>query len=158
MKKIPLLPVAFRWIGMVFILFGVSLYAYDSAIGGDGNSIFMNMFVLVNDTPFQEKGVFKVMEVDVFLSTLLLTLLIGLSLIAFARQKTEDEMINSLRLYSWSWSVILMILISIVATTFVYGLSYISFVMFFGHILLLLYLIIFYYNMYRMDRRSGDEE
>ena len=150
MKKIPLLPSYFRWIGLILILIAVLLYAYDAFY--ESTEFYIRTFVVINDTPLSEKGFMKLMKVDIFLTLLLLSLLLGLGLIAFSRSRKEDEMINSLRLYSWSWAVILTLSLGILMTVFVFGASFIAFAFLFGHLLLLMYIAIFNYNLFKLNR------
>jgi len=159
MKKIPLLPRYFNWIGLALITLSLALYSIDalrdrSEIGG----IFIKTFVLINDTPFTEPGFWKIMEVDVLLTLILLTMLIGLSFTAFARRKTEDEMIDSIRLHSWSWAIISMIIIGSLVTIFIYGTSFITFSVFFVHLLLLMYNAIFTVNIWKLNKSQTHEE
>lgn len=159
MKKIPLLPGYFRWVGLLLIIISQILYFNDamrdrSTSGG----LFVKTFVFIDDTPGNPPTLFQVKEVDLLLTLILVTLLIGLTCIAFCKRKTEDEMINSIRLYSWSWSVILMIILGIIVTVFVYGMTFVTFAFFFGHLLLLTYIAIFGFNIWKMNRRLAHEE
>lgn len=61
-------------------------------------------------------------------------------------------MINSLRLYSWSWAVILTLSLGILMTIFVFGTSFIAFAFLFGHLLLLMYIAIFNYQLFQLNR------
>jgi hypothetical protein len=159
MKTIPLLPRHFRWIGLLFVIASLALYVSDalrdrSTSGG----LIVKTFVFIDDTPGNPPALFQLKEVDLLLTLILVTLLIGLSCIAFCKRKTEDEMINSIRLYSWSWSVILMIVFGIIVTIFVYGMTFVTFAFFFGHLLLLTYISIFNLNIWKMNRRIVHEE
>jgi hypothetical protein len=120
--------------------------------------LFVKTFVFIDDTPASPTAIFQVKEVDLLLTLILVTLLIGLSCIAFCKRKTEDEMINSIRLYSWSWSVILMIILGTIVTIFVFGMTFTMFAFFFGHLLLLTYIAIFSFNIWKMNRRLAHEE
>lgn len=159
MKTIPLLPRYFQWIGLLFVAMGLLLCFNDairdrSLTGG----LFLKTFVFIDDTVGSPPVLFQIKEVDLLLTLILVSLLIGLTSIAFCRSKVEDEMINSIRLYSWSWSVILLVIFGILMTVFVYGMTFIMFALFFGHLLLLTYIVIFKINIWKMNRRSKDEE
>lgn len=150
MKKIPLLPSYFRLIGVVLVLTAIALYGYDAF---NGNTAFnIRTFVIINDTPLSEKGFLQLMNVDIFLTLLLLSLLLGLAFIAFSETQKEDEMIHSLRLYSWSWAVIITLTLGILATAFVYGVSFTAFAFLFGHLLLMIYIAIFSYTLFKINR------
>lgn len=160
MKKIPLLPRYFRWIGVVVFLLGCFYnfygYLFDES---DLTRFSIETFVFYHDTPMAEGVVwFGLSQVDFGLTFLLTMYLVGLTFIAFAKNKAEDEMINSIRLYSWSWAIIIIILFSFISTLFVYGMAYLSFVFLYVQLLLLIYIFIFWINIWKMNRRGAHEE
>ncbi|WP_398454129.1 hypothetical protein AB3466_20735 [Sphingobacterium thalpophilum] len=104
-----------------------------------------------------QSGFFKIMKVDLLLTLIILTMLLGLSCLAFARRKVEDEMINSIRLYNWSWAMIVMNILNSVVTIFVYGMTFVAFSFLIAH-QLFTYIVFFSINIWKMNRRSGHEE
>ncbi|MGV6946909.1 hypothetical protein [Sphingobacterium kyonggiense] len=154
MKKIPLLPRYFQWIGLILLLLMIPYKIYQDSISG----IRINTFVVYNDTPLQESGLFEIMEVDIGFTLFLLISLLGLTFIAFAKTKVEDEMIQSIRLYSWSWAILIMIGLGILITLSIYGMTFVSFALLFGHILLILFIIIFRMNYYRLNKGGKQNE
>jgi len=127
---------------------------YQDSISG----IRINTFVVYNDTPLQESGLFEIMEVDIGFTLFLLISLLGLTFIAFSKTKVEDEMIQSIRLYSWSWAILIMIGLGILITLSIYGMTFVSFALLFGHILLILFIIIFWMNYYRLNKGGKQNE
>ncbi|GAA4145547.1 hypothetical protein GCM10022216_29560 [Sphingobacterium kyonggiense] len=127
---------------------------YQDSISG----IRINTFVVYNDTPLQESGLFEIMEVDIGFTLFLLIGLLGLTFIAFSKTKVEDEMIQSIRLYSWSWAILIMIGLGVLITLSIYGMTFVSFALLFGHILLLLFIIIFRLNYYRLNKGGKQNE
>lgn len=154
MKKIPLLPRYFQWIGLIMLLLMIPYKIYQDSISG----IRINTFVVYNDTPLQESGLFEIMEVDIGFTLFLLISLLGLTFIAFSKAKVEDEMIQSIRLYSWSWAILIMIGLGVLITLSIYGMTFVSFALLFGHILLLLFIIIFRLNYYRLNKGGKQNE
>lgn len=154
MKKIPLLPRYFQWIGLILLLLMIPYKIYQDSISG----IRINTFVVYNDTPLQESGLFEIMEVDIGFTLFLLISLLGLTFIAFSKTKVEDEMIQSIRLYSWSWAILIMIGLGILITLSIYGMTFVSFALLFGHILLILFIIIFRMNYYRLNKGGKQNE
>lgn len=154
MKKIPLLPRYFQWIGLILLLLMIPYKIYQDSISG----IRINTFVVYNDTPLQESGLFEIMEVEVGFTLFLLISLLGLTFIAFSKTRIEDEMIQSIRLYSWSWAILIMIGLGILITLFIYGMTFVSFALLFGHILLILFIIIFRMNYYRLNKGGKQNE
>ncbi len=150
MKKIPLLPGYFKWIGIAMTILSLALYIYDSETGSI--DLHAKVFAIIDDTPFRETSIFKMIETDINLTLILITSLSGFTFIAFARRKIEDEMIRTLRLYSWSLAVVIMMVMSLFFTVFFYGLSFVSFTIFFPHLLLLSYILIFQVSLAKLNR------
>ena len=150
MKKIPLLPGYFKWVGIALTFLSLSLYFYDSE--KRAVDLRSKVFAIVDDTPFRETSILKIVDTEITLTLILVTSLLGLAFIAFARRKVEDEMIRSLRLYSWSWSVAVMMLMSLFFIVFFYGLSFLSFTLMFPYLLLLSYILIFQISLSRLNR------
>lgn len=161
MKKIPLLPRYFRWIGVGLVLLSVLVYIHQKLLLDTSNFYFMKTFALIMDYPMSNGRVdyFSITEpYDMRLTIQLFLSLLGLTFLAFAKNKIEDEMINSIRLYAWSWSVILMIVYVLGITLFVYGFTFISFYYFIPHLLIVVYSIIFYVNLLKLNRKGNYEE
>ncbi|WP_140937164.1 hypothetical protein [Sphingobacterium lumbrici] len=160
MKKILLLPRYFRWIGFGLVLLSilVNIHTRFSAEGFD--FYFIKTFAFIMDYPMSGRvDYFSITEpYDMGLTIQLFLSLLGLACIAFTKYKVEDEMINSIRLYAWSWSIILMIAYTLAITLFVYGLVFISFYYFLPHLLIIAYLTIFYVNLLKLNRRRRYEE
>jgi hypothetical protein len=157
MKKIPLLPRYFRWIGLVLLVVGLVLH-YRSLYVPGGAQMFIKTFVIYSDKWQDGETWFNFTTVDYELTLQLIVYLISLTFIAFSRNKVEDEMINSIRLYSWSWAIIFVIIFAFISTLCVYGLAYLSFACMYIEVLLLFYIIIFWVNIWQMNRRLANEE
>ncbi|ODS83171.1 MAG: hypothetical protein ABS46_07015 [Cytophagaceae bacterium SCN 52-12] len=150
MKKIPLLPGYFKWIGIVLTLLSLALYFYDNEKGGI--DLRAKVFAIVDDSLFRETSILKIVETEIRLTMILITAILGLAFIAFSRRQIEDEMIRSLRLHSWSWSVAVMTLIFLFFAIFFYGLSFLNFTLMFPYLLLLSYILIFQISLLRLNR------
>ncbi len=152
------MPRYFRWVGLLLIITSLALYFTDAFRDrSKPREIFIKTFVFINDTPMSQSGFFKIMKVDLLLTLIILTMLLGLSCLAFARRKVEDEMINSIRLYNWSWAMIVMNILNSVVTIFVYGMTFVAFSFLIAH-QLFTYIVFFSINIWKMNRRSGHEE
>lgn len=154
MKKIPLLPRFFRWIGLglvfVFLITTARLKGMEVM---PLNFSFSTFAILGSDG-----GPFEIINTDMVLTLQLLLIFLGLCFIAFSRYRYEDEMINSIRLYSWSWSIISFAIFNVLLITFVYGKWYLSLAFLSPNVILLLYIIIFRFQIFKMNRRLAHEE
>lgn len=167
MKSIPLLPRYFRWIGLVFILCFFALSFFNMSVEKQWIVIPFKIFggsTSIGDYSFpmlailSEAGFFKIVDRDMNFTIQLLTIQLGLSFIAFSKNKIEDEMINSIRLYSWSWAIISSVVFMVLSTLFVFDGWYAVISFHCLSILLLIYILIFHISIYRLNRRILHEE
>lgn len=84
--------------------------------------------------------------------------MIGLIMIAFSREKQEDEYLNYLRLLSWQYSVFASLMISIIGTWFIYGTNYLMFSALNMLTAPLAFIVIFNITIYRTSKRNTLDE
>lgn len=72
-------------------------------------------------------------------------IIIGLLLLAFSREKVEDEYIGKIRLESLQWAVLINYVLLIIATWLIHGLGYIDVMMYNMLTVLIIFLIRFHY-------------
>ena len=82
--------------------------------------------------------------------------LIGLYMVAFSKEKIEDEFINSLRMDAMIKAIILNCVIIVLASLIIYGGWYIYTLSITQYVVLLAYIIIFRYNMYKYSCRNEE--
>ncbi len=76
-------------------------------------------------------------------------LIVGLLLIAFSREKTEDEYINKIRLESFQVAVLINYILLIICMLFLYGLDFLSIMVYNMYTVLLIFIARFNYLIYR---------
>lgn len=82
--------------------------------------------------------------------------LIGLYMVAFSKEKVEDEFVNSLRADAMIKAIILNCVIIVLASLIIYGGWYIYTLSITQYFVLLAYIIIFRYNMYKYSCRNEE--
>jgi hypothetical protein len=80
-------------------------------------------------------------------------IILGLIFIAFAREKQEDEYINSIRLESLQWAVLINYSLLLIATWLVHGFAYID-VMVYNMLTVLIIFIIRFHVVLRKNMQS----
>ena len=116
MKSTLLLPRKFKWFGL--ILFVPSLALGIGALYYDFHFSFLNMPLPAGKTNHADYNYGD----EVALTGIIL----GLLMIAFARDRNEDEYISKLRLESLQWAVIVNYILLILADWLVYDLHFID--------------------------------
>jgi hypothetical protein len=92
-----------------------------------------------------------------FTDEITLTLsIIGLLMIAFAREKSEDEYIRSLRLESLQWAVLINYALLLITTWLVYGLEFLNVMIYNMLTVLLIFILRFHYVLRRSNSSTSN--
>jgi hypothetical protein len=82
-------------------------------------------------------------------------LIIGLMMIAFSKERQEDEFINKLRLESLQWAVIINYILLLIATWFINGASFLQVMMYNMLTVLVIFIIRFHLLLIRIKRSKS---
>ncbi len=159
MKTNYLFPNKYKTIGwclyVPFFILGVMLMLQ---IGVDDDLVRIPWFALSCSNILSPLECFVPMkEVGFMYEIVIIGLILSLLFIAFAREKDEDEFTISLRMKSMIWAFKVDAVFLIIGTLFVFGLAYLDFLFIFIFLIFMLYIVRFYYELYKM-RRANDEE
>lgn len=150
MKNTLLLPNRYKVYGwiifLIFAMLGLACLYFEFKIPG---------FQLYN-SPSQ--GLLDFNDYNLTNELALTGVVLGLLLIAFAKEKNEDEYISHLRLKSWQWSVLVSYLILIVIVFAVYGTTFFSVLFYNIFTLLLVFIGKFNYSLYALKKEGSKDE
>lgn len=122
MKSKLLLPHNARWIGAALfipsVILGFAFLIYNYELS------FLNVELKNWMYLFKEDGLFQSTNNNLTDEVALTFTVIGLLLITFSREKTEDEFIQKLRLESLQWAVLASYLFLIICTWLIFGSSF----------------------------------
>jgi hypothetical protein len=110
------------------------------AIAGGNNSLSGNWFSLV-----------KTDMANTIIATFIIT---GGLLVAFSREKTEDEYIAKLRLSSFQWAVLINYLLLLLCVIFVYNIPFMTVMVYNMFTTLLIFIVRFNYLLF-INRKLG---
>jgi hypothetical protein len=79
---------------------------------------------------------------------------IALILIAFSREKQEDEMIQKLRLQALQWSIYANYLVLILCSLLFYWLDFVNVLIFNMYTVLVVFIVMFRWTLHRMNKES----
>ena len=138
-----------------FILF-VSFYAFDQF----GNFEYKaKVFAIIgNDGFLGNNDIFDWVENSIVDEVLATIVIVSGVVFAFAKEKHEDEMVQSIRLHSLAWATIANYGILLFCYLFVYGLPFLNVLMGAMFSQLIIFIILFRYKMYRFYTTQQDEE
>ena len=158
MKTNYLFPNRFKKIGWLLfipgILLGIVYLIYQSDI-----SLFdIKVFAIAEKVIFNDADFFTISENNVLDEISSILLIIGALLIAFSKEKTEDEFISKIRLESLVWATYINYAILILAIIFVYDITFFWVLVFNMFTLLVFFLIRFNWALYKSKNQIGNEE
>ncbi|MDR2064630.1 MAG: hypothetical protein LBP85_02805 [Prevotellaceae bacterium] len=154
MKKSFLLPHQCKRIGwFVFIPFSI-LGLYVSLIDEIRLKWFkFSVFAIAGGG----NGYFSVVKTDMANTIIGSLVIIGGLLIAFAREKTEDEYISEIRLSSFKWAVLVNYLLLLLCFLFMYNIPFLYAMIYNMFATLLIFIVRFNYLLF-INRKSSKNE
>ena len=137
--------------GLMFLLF---------AFGPDSikEQWRMPVFAIADEELFQKTIWFSFTSNAVFDEVTLIGLIVSLLLIAFSKEKDEDEFISQIRLNSLVWALLINYGILILAELFVYAFSFLNILYFNLIMILVLFVIKFRIELHKLKTNAGNEK
>ena len=157
MKLRYLFPARYKKAGwFIFIpalLLGLLVILFDVEPG------FLNVkvFALFDDGVFEGKGFFKVVSNNILNEILGVLIIAGGLLVAFSKEKDEDEFIGRIRLESLVWATYVNYGVLLLSFLFVYGLSF-FWVMIVNMYTILIFFVVRFNLQLRKLKNSGNHE
>lgn len=147
MTNIYLIPNKFRIAGVLSILIGMALTYIRFIVGLKPEYLNWKVFAIYSS--FLENKYFTFTTNNVSEEICGLLVLAGLFILAFSKEKEENEKVQEIRLYSIYYAVYANIFIILLAFLFVYGIGFVAFAMLNMYLILTLFIIIFKYQLYK---------
>ncbi|MHA4846643.1 hypothetical protein ACX0G7_20905 [Flavitalea antarctica] len=148
MKSNLLIPSRYKILGLVILipslLLGFWWRFYEFEVG----------FLTIKSSK-EGTSVFKDLQLNFTDEIALAGIIAGLLLIAFSREKHEDEFINRIRLESLQWAVLVNYVLLIIAAFLVYGWSFIDVMMYNMLTVLIIFILRFHLILYK-NKTSAD--
>ncbi|RYD95242.1 MAG: hypothetical protein EOP54_16135 [Sphingobacteriales bacterium] len=156
MKTQLLLPNYYKIIGLVLFLLSIALWIYVAVSGNDQLIPDTRFFTVVHGDIAGKSNYFNIEQVNLTYTLMGVLFIAGSLLIAFAREKTEDEYIMKLRLSSFQWAVLVNYLLLLLSFLFVYGFDFISVMLYNMFTTIILFIARFNYLL--LKNKLADEK
>lgn len=158
MKTNYLFPNRYKKLGWLLfipgIILGIVFLIYQSDI-----SLFnIKVFAIAEEAIFNDTTFFSISENNVLDEISSILIIIGALLIAFSKEKSEDEFISKIRLESLVWATYINYAILILAIIFVYDMTFFWVLVFNMFTLLVFFLVRFNWALYKSKNQINDEE
>ncbi|MDR0789773.1 MAG: hypothetical protein LBO06_03145 [Bacteroidales bacterium] len=159
MRKSYLFPTYFQKIGWIIVLPLLAWLLVQFVFGIDLDFEFMMPAFITGEGLFKTGIKYFAMAETTLISTgFPILFVIGLSFIAFAKRKDEDEYIGKIREQSLVWAMIVGYSFYIFLTLFIYGFMYLYVKPFMMPLFLILFICKFNYELHCLKKLTKNEE
>lgn len=158
MKTNYLFPNQFKKIGWFLFISGVILGIVFLALQSNISFFDISVFSVVEQPIFDKPVFFSITENNVLDEILGLLLIVGGLLVAFSKEKTEDEFISKIRLESLVWATYVNYVILIFAIMFIYEMAFFWVLIFNMFTVLVFFIIRFNWLIHKSKNQIRDEE
>jgi hypothetical protein len=160
-----LLPNRFKtigwWIFVPSVIAGILVIAsgYEAEwLNAKVLTLFYDEIRIFNDVVAQKFGPFAFIEANITNTIVGVAFLIGALMVAFSKEKHEDEFIANLRLSSLLWSVWVNYILLLAGFILVYGLAFLHIMIYNMFTILIIFIIRFNYILYKSSKTLADEK
>ncbi|EHQ42901.1 hypothetical protein [Myroides odoratus] len=150
-----LLPHSYKKIGWIFIGISVLIWIYALILGqggilfGDLPFLNLHAFAIVGTQLFKgETSYFSIIEVNLTTTLMGSLFLVGGLLIAFSKEKIENEVIAKLRSQAFQWSFLVNYVLLLFLFLFIYGAEFYYVMVYNMFAMLILFICRFNYLLY----------
>ena len=158
MKTNYLFPHQFKRIGWFLFIPGVLLGILFLITKSDISILNFKVLSIAEERIFGETVFFSITENNILDEITGLLLIIGALLIAFSKEKSEDEFISKIRLESLVWATYINYAILIFTIIFIYDMIFFWVLVFNLFTVLLFFMIRFNWALYKSKNQIRDEE
>ena len=153
-----LLPNRYKTIGWILLIPSVLFGLYMIVTGFETKLVHGPTFAVLSEGLMDDQKSFSLIRTDLT-NTLTGTLfLAGALLVAFSREKQEDEFIAKLRLTSLLWAVLVNYVLLLLAFLFIYGLPFMSVMIYNMFTVLIIFIMRFHFILYQNTKTVADEK
>jgi hypothetical protein len=153
-----LFPNRFKKIGWLLFIPGIVLGIVYLTCQSDISLFDIKVLAIAEEAMLGDTTFFSISENNVLDEILSILLIIGALLIAFSKEKSEDEFISKIRLESLVWATYINYAILALAIIFVYDIAFFWVLIFNMFTLLVFFLIRFNWALYKFKNQNSNEE
>ena len=158
MKLNYLFPHRFKRIGMIllipFILIGIYVVQYDI----EPEFFDLSVPSIFTEEIMGRKYVFSMIDNNILNEIIGVMLIISFLLVAFSKERQEDELIAKIRLESLVWATYVNYAVLLFSMIFIFGMSFLWVMIFNMFTILLFFIIRFNWQVRNLNKTIGDEE
>ena len=158
MKLNYLFPNKYKKIGWLILIPSAIIGLITLILEFEPNSLDFNVPALFIDELFGEKHFIGIVSDNVLNENLAVLIIISSLLVAFSKEKSEDEYISKIRLESLVWAVYLNYAILLISFLFIFNMSFLWVMIFNMFTILLFFIIRFNWQISKLKKGNHYEE
>jgi hypothetical protein len=155
MKHRFLLPHKFKYAGYAVFVFGLLLVLFTK---DEYSWLNCKMFALMTDNISGDVLFFKIINCNLTYTIKSILVIVGGLLIAFSKEKVEDEFTAQMRLSSFQWAILVNYLILLFCFIFVYNVVFLNVLAYNAYTTLFFFVVRFNYLLFKNRKTKADEE
>lgn len=152
-----LLPHKFKKIGWAILLPATILGIILIATGFEGMPLTARVFAIFNTSMIGKSQAFDFVSTNITNTAVGTLFIAGALLVAFSKEKNEDEFIANLRQSSLLWAVLVNYVLLLFCFVFVYGIAFLNVMIYNIFTVLVIFIVRFNYVLYQNAKSMSDE-
>lgn len=155
-----LLPNKFKKVGWIVLIMTTIIFII-YLITNYGRPINTKVFALLNTDILSNSNnryLFTFIKTDISFTLFCTLYMVGALLVAFSREKEEDEYIANIRLNAFLWAILINYLILLFTLLFVYGFSFLYIMVANMFTILLIFILRFHYLLLKSKKSATHEK
>jgi hypothetical protein len=159
MKSNPLFPHCMKPVGWALFIPGVLLGILMLLNKMEAPSLFeVNVFAIADLFPFGAKVLFGITKNNILDEIISMMVIVGALLVAFSKEKHEDELIARIRMESLIWATYVNYMVLAFCIIFLYSFGFVYALIINMFTILVFFLIRYYWALYRFNKFNKNEE
>jgi len=158
MKTNYLFPHRFKRIGLIILIPSILLGWYIVNFDVEPEVLDVNVPAIFMEEFMGRKAMFGITDNNILNEIVGVILIISSLMVAFSKEKQEDELIGQIRLESLVWATYVNYAILLISLIFVYGISFLWVMIFNMFTILLFFIIRFNWQVRRLNKSLAYEE
>lgn len=158
MSNFRLLPNRYKTLGWYLLIPAILVGVVLTLLDYDTFNLNAKVFAIYKDEIFNKSQFFQFIDVNITPTLVGLFFIMGALLVAFSKEKYEDEYISSLRLTSLQWAILVNYVLLFLSFLFIYGIGFINVMVYNMFTVLIIFIARFNYVVFISKKTDSNEK
>ena len=152
-----LLPHRYKFVGWALVAGAMILWTFTAVFDMEFTFFQGKMFALLGGVLLGKTVYFSIVDLDMTNTVMGSVFIVGGLMVAFSREKIEDEFIMGLRLSSFKWAVLINYVILLLLFIFVHGIAFLGVMVYNMFTVLIFFILRFHYLLVKNRVRNHEK-